>query len=55
MYGQYSEDRQHIFLNQLCNEDMFLNENNVAAKVYPSSKNTGLVQGLFSREQCKSI
>ena len=55
MYGQHSEERGDVFLNQLCNKDMFLNENYVAAKVYPSSKTTALVQGLFSREQCKSI
>jgi len=34
---------------------MFLNENNVVAKVCASSKTTALVQVLFSREQCKSI
>lgn len=34
---------------------MFLNENHVVAKVYPSYKNMTLVQGLSSREHCKSV
>lgn len=54
MHGQYSKEIQHTFLNSLWNEDM-LNENHVVAKIYPSYKIMTLVQGLSSREHCKSI
>lgn len=47
--------KKYLFLNSLWNEDMLLNENHAVAKVYPSYKNTTLVQGLSSREHCKSI